>query len=220
MAWKKPLVRSPPGPPNFHLLGDSHFSVQSEMSASQEKSDHPDSSRNPLLPVGDEPTTPPGPPLRGSMHYEKAPRFRGRSRMRRAASAALRCAGLRSATAALESNCSSVPVRKDYRRASQISWRMAFYLEGKTSVDTNELSPKEATQMSHDVKYIGMDVHKEAIVIAVLNGAARSCSINNWMDCRPCGERCDPSFWPRAGNIRPRNCCARYPASVRFERRD
>jgi hypothetical protein len=48
---------------------------------------------------------------------------------------------------------------------------MAIYLEGKTSVDTNELSPKEATQMSHDVKYIGMDVHKEAIVIAVLNGS-------------------------------------------------
>jgi hypothetical protein len=47
---------------------------------------------------------------------------------------------------------------------------MALYLEGKTSVDTNELSPKEATQMSHEVKYIGMDVHKEAIVIAVLNG--------------------------------------------------
>src|SRR6267154_809688 len=56
---------------------------------------------------------------------------------------------------------------------SQISWRMAFYLEGKTSVDTNELSPKEATQMSHDVKYIGMDVHKEAIVIAVLNGSGK-----------------------------------------------
>jgi transposase len=48
---------------------------------------------------------------------------------------------------------------------------MALYLEGKSSVDTNELSPKEATQMSHDVKYIGMDVHKEAIVIAVLNGS-------------------------------------------------
>jgi hypothetical protein len=32
---------------------------------------------------------------------------------------------------------------------------MAFYLEGKTSVDTNDLSPKEATQMSYDVKYIG-----------------------------------------------------------------
>jgi hypothetical protein len=27
--------------------------------------------------------------------------------------------------------------------------------------------------MSHDVKYIGMDVHKEAIVIAVLNGSGR-----------------------------------------------
>jgi transposase len=48
---------------------------------------------------------------------------------------------------------------------------MAIYLEGKTNVDTNELSPKEATQMSHEVKYIGMDVHKEAIVIAVLNGS-------------------------------------------------
>jgi hypothetical protein len=33
--------------------------------------------------------------------------------------------------------------------------------------------PKEATQMSHDVKYIGMDVHKEAIVIAVLNGSGK-----------------------------------------------
>jgi hypothetical protein len=48
---------------------------------------------------------------------------------------------------------------------------MALYLEGKTNVDTNELSPKEATPMSHEVKYIGMDVHKEAIVIAVLNGS-------------------------------------------------
>ena len=32
-------------------------------------------------------------------------------------------------------------------------------------------SPKEATEMSRDIKYIGMDVHKEAIVIAVLNGS-------------------------------------------------
>src|SRR6266481_4273533 len=55
----------------------------------------------------------------------------------------------------------------------QIGWRMALYLEGKTSVDTNELSPKEATQMSHDIQYIGMDVHKEAIVIAVLNGSGK-----------------------------------------------
>ncbi len=32
-----------------------------------------------------------------------------------------------------------------------------------------------------------------------------------WMDCRPCGERCDPSFWPRAGNTKPRNCCVTIP---------
>src|SRR6266478_4535527 len=44
---------------------------------------------------------------------------------------------------------------------------------GKVSVGTNDLSPKEATQMSHDVKYIGMDVHKEGIVIAVLNGSGK-----------------------------------------------
>src|ERR1700720_512832 len=50
---------------------------------------------------------------------------------------------------------------------------MALYLEGKTTVDMNELSPKEATQMSHEVKYIGMDVHKEAIVIAVLDGSGK-----------------------------------------------
>jgi hypothetical protein len=40
-----------------------------------------------------------------------------------------------------------------------------FTLRGKTSVDTSDLSPKEATAMSRDIKYIGMDVHKEAIVI-------------------------------------------------------
>ena len=45
---------------------------------------------------------------------------------------------------------------------------MALYLEGKPSVDANELSPKEATQMSHEVKYIGMDVHKETIVARAL----------------------------------------------------
>jgi transposase len=50
---------------------------------------------------------------------------------------------------------------------------MALYLEGKPSVDTNELSPKEATRMSHEVKYIGMDVHKEAIVIAVQNESGK-----------------------------------------------
>ena len=46
---------------------------------------------------------------------------------------------------------------------------MAFYLCGeRLTLTRNDLPPKEATQMSHDVKYIGMDVHKEAIVIAVL----------------------------------------------------
>ena len=32
---------------------------------------------------------------------------------------------------------------------------MALYLEGKISVGTNDLSPKEATQMRSDIKYIG-----------------------------------------------------------------
>jgi len=42
---------------------------------------------------------------------------------------------------------------------------MALYLGGKIDVGTNERPPKEATQMSRVVKYIGMDVHKEAMVI-------------------------------------------------------
>jgi hypothetical protein len=33
--------------------------------------------------------------------------------------------------------------------------------------------PKEATHMSHDTKYIGMDVHKEAVVIAVRNSTGQ-----------------------------------------------
>jgi hypothetical protein len=33
----------------------------------------------------------------------------------------------------------------------QISWRMALYLEGKIPVDANDLSPKEATEMSRDI---------------------------------------------------------------------
>ena len=43
-----------------------------------------------------------------------------------------------------------------------------------------------------------------------------SCSINSWMDCRRCDEPCALSYWRRAGNTKPRNCCARFPASVRF----
>jgi transposase len=50
---------------------------------------------------------------------------------------------------------------------------MAFYLGGKMNVETKNLPPKEATRMSRDVKYIGMDVHKEAIVIAVRNGSGK-----------------------------------------------
>jgi len=33
--------------------------------------------------------------------------------------------------------------------------RWHFYLGGKVTVSTNELPPKETTQMSRDVKYIG-----------------------------------------------------------------
>jgi len=50
---------------------------------------------------------------------------------------------------------------------------MAFYVRGKISVGTNDLPPKEATQMRSDIEYIGLDVHKEAIVIAVLTWISR-----------------------------------------------
>jgi Transposase len=60
--------------------------------------------------------------------------------------------------------------RRKLEKATE-EWQL--YLEGKTPLNANDLSPKEATQMSHDVKYIGMDVHKEATVIAVLNGSGK-----------------------------------------------
>src|ERR1700757_3221856 len=50
---------------------------------------------------------------------------------------------------------------------------MAFLPWGKDRRWHDELSPKEATHMSREVKYIGMDVHKEAIVIAVLNDGGK-----------------------------------------------
>src|SRR6202790_796319 len=50
---------------------------------------------------------------------------------------------------------------------------MTLYLEGKTPLSANDLSLKEATRMSHDIKYIGMDVHKEAVVIAVLSSSGK-----------------------------------------------
>src|ERR1019366_880705 len=106
------------------------------------------------------------------MHYERAPRFR-RWKLDvappplRCAGASLRYGGARGG------NKSGVSGEKTAAGPRQIGWRMALYLGGKASVSTNDLSPKEATQMSHDVKYIGMDVHKEAIVIAVLNGSGK-----------------------------------------------
>jgi hypothetical protein len=39
---------------------------------------------------------------------------------------------------------------------------MALLPWGKVNVGTNELPPKEATQMSREVKYIGLDLHKAA----------------------------------------------------------
>ena len=42
-----------------------------------------------------------------------------------------------------------------------------------------------------------------------------SCCISSWMDCRRYGEPYVLSYWRKAGNTKPRNCCARFPASVR-----
>ena len=52
---------------------------------------------------------------------------------------------------------------------------MAFYLGGKDHVGTHHLSPlRRLPNMSSNVKkYIGLDVHKEAIAIAVLNDAGK-----------------------------------------------
>src|SRR5258705_7528904 len=51
---------------------------------------------------------------------------------------------------------------------------MTLSLGGKWSSRRNHLPPKEVPSMlSSNVKYIGLDVHKEAIAIAVLNGAGK-----------------------------------------------
>src|SRR5215471_14501981 len=50
---------------------------------------------------------------------------------------------------------------------------MALYLWGKEPVATNHFPPRRRLAMSSNVKYIGLDVHKEAISIAVLNGAGK-----------------------------------------------
>src|ERR1017187_6021433 len=123
---------------------------------------NPDYAQNPLPWTG-----------RGQCIMKERPAFQGRS-WRGAASAALRCAGLRSATAALGSKWSGVSGAKGLQQSigkSAGEWH--FTLGGEVSVDANDLSPKEATAMSGDIKYIGMDIHKEAIVIAVLNGSGK-----------------------------------------------
>jgi hypothetical protein len=42
-----------------------------------------------------------------------------------------------------------------------------------------------------------------------------SCCISIWMDCRCYHEPCVLSYCRRARSTKPRNCCARFPASVR-----
>src|SRR5215469_17896212 len=80
--------------------------------------------------------------------------------------------GLRSAAAARGSNCGGAcSVVGTTRRYGQSSQEEAFLPRGKDSVEAKDLSPKEATQMSRDTKYLGMDVH--AIVMAVLNGRGK-----------------------------------------------
>src|SRR5262252_1099198 len=107
------------------------------------------------------------------MHYERVPCFR---RLKPdVARPSLRCASGGYAPLRPREDVTAVVRRElgDDKRYRQISWRKALYLEAKTSVDTNDLSPKEATHMSRELKYIGMDVHKEAIVIAVLNDGGK-----------------------------------------------
>src|SRR5215831_5611704 len=60
-----------------------------------------------------------------------------------------------------------------YEKVRDGSGPMAFLPWGKDRRWHDELPPKEATPMSREVKYIGMDVHKEAIVIAVLNDGGK-----------------------------------------------
>jgi len=49
------------------------------------------------------------------------------------------------------------------------------------------------------------------------NGARSGNNAQPDTETRPENLVCDPSYWRRAGNTKLRNCCARFPASVRFE---
>src|ERR1700758_3119712 len=50
---------------------------------------------------------------------------------------------------------------------------MALYLGGRIHVGTNHLPPRRQLNMSSNIKYIGLDVHKETISIAVMNGEGK-----------------------------------------------
>jgi hypothetical protein len=50
---------------------------------------------------------------------------------------------------------------------------MTLYLEGRTPLSANDHFPQGGERMSRDIKDIGMDVHKEAVVIAVLNRSGK-----------------------------------------------
>src|SRR5712692_6228195 len=72
------------------------------------------------------------------------------------------------------SNCGGVCGAKGLQESigkSAEEWQ--FTLRERPASTRMSFPPKEATQMSHEVKYIGMDVHKEAIVIAVLNESGK-----------------------------------------------
>jgi hypothetical protein len=50
---------------------------------------------------------------------------------------------------------------------------MARYLGGRIRVGTNQLPPRRQLDMSSNTRYVGLDVPKEAIAIAVLNGTGK-----------------------------------------------
>ena len=103
-----------------------------------------------------------------SMHYERAPRFRG-SKLD-VAPPSLRCGGAKGG------NCSGAKEVQESMGKSAGEWQ--FTLRGRLALARITFPPKEATAMSRDIKYIGMDVHKEAIVIAVLQH--RGTNSNEW----------------------------------------
>jgi len=76
-----------------------------------------------------------------------------------------------------------------------------------------------------NIKYIGMDIHKETISIAVMNGEGKvvmepgglSFSTNSSMLCKSCVKRCGRICWPRVTNRARPNYCARFLRSARCE---